>query len=277
MFGSHRMKKMRFFIEHGRGRWCFMKSFVDHDCPSVVLRRRNEYREAKILWETASSFKPPILRGFFWLRHSPIQGEATRDVVTACHCAQTYSTPEHEVIQLLSAWRTARRHRERGSSRRSGIRFRCSGETVTPEDLGLFYKSDIWVRVAIFFSWLWRVINVVSSFSLHNNHFLQLWVETSDRNMLVWGHLLRLSLSKEGGCVPVGTWSTQGHASEVSPQINLWPVRSHSCFCTIHIRDDPWNHLHSGDLIRRLKQPSVYGSDEKHYEASPKQRKQKSR
>lgn len=43
------MKKMRFFIEHGRGRRCFMKSFVDHDCPTVVLRRRNEYREAKIL------------------------------------------------------------------------------------------------------------------------------------------------------------------------------------------------------------------------------------
>lgn len=164
---------------------------------------------------------------------------------------------------------TERGARHAGAASASGVQER--------QYLGLFYKSDIWVRVAIFFSWLWRVINVVSSFSLHNNHFLQLWVETSDRNMLVWGHLLRLSLSKEGGCAPVGTWSTQGHASEVSPQINLWPVRSHSCFCTIHIRDDPWNRLHSGDLIRRLKQPSVYGSDEKHYEASPKQRKQKSR
>lgn len=201
MFGSHRMKKMRFFIEHGRGRWCFMKSFVDHDCPSVVLRRRNEYREAKILWETASSFKPPILRVFFWLRHSPIQGEATRDVVTACHCAQTYSTPEHEVIQLLSAWRTARRHRERGSSRRSGIRFRCSGETVTPEDLGLFYKSDIWVRVAIFFSWLWRVINVVSSFSLHNNHFLQLSWDVRQKHVSV-GTFIEALPQQGGGMCP---------------------------------------------------------------------------
>lgn len=40
---------------------------------------------------------------------------------------------------------------ERGA-RRSGLRFRCSWEIVTPEDLGLFYKSDICVRLAIFFS-----------------------------------------------------------------------------------------------------------------------------
>lgn len=109
---------MRFFIEHGRRRRCFMKSFVDHDCPTEVLRRRNEYREAKILRENRIRFQTPDpskLRGVFWQWHSPIQGEATRDVVTACHCAKTYSTPDQEVIQLLSAWCTARGHRERGS------------------------------------------------------------------------------------------------------------------------------------------------------------------
>lgn len=60
--------------------------------------------------------------------------------------------------------------------------------------------------------------------------------------MLLCGHLLRRSLSKEGRCTSVGTWSTQAHASEGSPQINQWPVRSRSC----------------GDLIRCLKQPSVF-------------------
>lgn len=172
MFGSHRMKKNEVLHRAWQKEEVFYDEFRGPRLSFCGPQKTQRIQGGKDTLRNRIKFQTPDPAGFFWLRHSPIQGEATRDVVTACHCAQTYSTPEHEVIQLLSAWPTAHRHWERASSRRSGIRFRCSGETVTPEDLGLFYKSDIWVRVAIFFSWLWRVINVVSSFSLHNNQFL---------------------------------------------------------------------------------------------------------
>lgn len=97
-----------------------MRFFVDHDFPVEVLKKRNEYAGAKkILKDERIRFQTPYpakMRVFYedGTRLYQDATEATRDMAARgfpVAVVPSAAVPDHEEIQLLSSWQTARKRR----------------------------------------------------------------------------------------------------------------------------------------------------------------------
>lgn len=123
-FGSYRIKEeILRRVWQKREVFCNeMRFFVDHDFPTEVFRKRNEYAEAKkVLKSERIRFQTPYpakMRVFYndGVRLYQDAAEATRDMaarglpVTVITSA---ATPDHEEMQLLSSWQKVRRRHVR--------------------------------------------------------------------------------------------------------------------------------------------------------------------
>ncbi|KAL7839176.1 hypothetical protein SRHO_G00258340 [Serrasalmus rhombeus] len=96
--------------------------FVDHDFPTEVLKKRNEYADAKkVLKSERIRFQTPYpakMRVFYDGDTQLYQdaAEATRDMAArglSVTVVPSAASPDHEEIQLLSSWQKAGRQRVR--------------------------------------------------------------------------------------------------------------------------------------------------------------------
>uniref|UniRef100_A0AAV2ITQ6 Uncharacterized protein n=1 Tax=Knipowitschia caucasica TaxID=637954 RepID=A0AAV2ITQ6_KNICA len=105
--------------------------FVDHDFPTEVIKRRNEYGEAKkVLKENRIKFQTPYpakMRVFFndGTRLYQNATEATRDLASrgfAVGLVKPTVTPDQQEIQLLSNWRAVRGRRAGSGGQQDAVR-----------------------------------------------------------------------------------------------------------------------------------------------------------